>query len=139
MPIHLASLKYAFAGMVAWALWAVFVKLALRGATTQMVLLITYATAAFVIAGYVALTGGELDPTRWGLGYSLAGGAASGLGALAYYRSLETGDVGTTTTITGLYFVVAAILGALVLDESLSASDTAGIALAALGVAILVR
>lgn len=128
--MSLDSTGYAAIAMVSWGLWAVFVELAMSRANHRPVLLVSYGFAALLVVGYALVTATSLDASTSVLLLSLAGGLFAGGGTLAYYLALESGGVGTATTITALYFVVAAVIGVTLLDEPLSLSKMAGIGLA---------
>ena len=68
-----------------------------------------------------------------GVGYAIAGGLFSGVGAISYYSALESGRASVATTATALYFVV----GIVFLGESVDLRDAAGITLAVGAVALL--
>jgi len=57
--------------------------------------------------------------------------------ASSYYYSLKFGDAAIASTIMGLFFVVVALLGIVVLGESIDPTDAVGFALAALAVACI--
>ena len=63
----------------------------------------------------------------------------AGLGSAAYYTALDVGNISIVSTVTALYFVVAVVLGVVVLRESLDPSDVAGMLLAVGAVALLAR
>lgn len=71
------------------------------------------------------------------LGVAALAGVASGVGAVAYYAALQAGAAGIATTVTALYFVVAAALGTAVLGESLALSDLVGIGAAVVAVVLI--
>jgi uncharacterized membrane protein len=62
---------------------------------------------------------------------------ATGAGAVAFYAGLAEGDSAVVTAASGLYLVVAALLGVAVLGESLALRDVAGIGFAMLAIALL--
>lgn len=138
-PVQLTGVGFALLGMLAWGAWALFVKIALRSASPEAVLLASYLTATLLIGGYVAVTPTDLAPTSTGLLFSVAGGLFAGLGSIAYYLSLRQTEVGVTTTITAMYFVVAAILGVVVLRETMTATEALGTLLAAAGVVLIAQ
>ncbi|WP_018256579.1 EamA family transporter [Halomicrobium katesii] len=135
--MSLDSTGYAAVAMVSWGLWAVFVELAMSRSSHRPVLLLSYGFAAVLVVGYSATTGAGFDISASVVALSLAGGLFAGGGTVAYYLALENGGVGTATTITALYFVVAAIIGVTLLDEPLSASKVVGIGLAVASVVLI--
>jgi uncharacterized membrane protein len=64
-------------------------------------------------------------------------GVFAGAGAVAFYAGLAEGNSAVVTTVSALYFVVAALLGVAVLGESLGLRDVAGVGFAVLAIALL--
>lgn len=62
---------------------------------------------------------------------------ATGAGAVAFYAGLAEGDSAVVTTASGLYLVLAALLGVAVLGEPPALRDVAGIGFAVLAIALL--
>lgn len=129
------SLALLAAGI--WGFWAFFTKLATRSTEPETVLLISYVTASVVGAAAVYLSASTTVPEPTGVAFSVAGGAAAGLGSVFYYTGLQRGNVGAVSTIVALYFVVATILGIVVLHEGLTVKKAAGIVFAVAAVALL--
>ncbi|USZ69958.1 EamA family transporter (plasmid) [Halorussus salilacus] len=131
------ALLLAGVGMVSWGVWAMFADLATRTLDPAVAMVISYLAGIGIAVGYIASQG--LSPTLSGVGvgYAVAGGLFSGVGAVSYYAALQYGASGIVTTVTALYFVVAAVLGAVFLGESVGLRDAAAIALAVGAVALL--
>lgn len=95
-----------------------------------------------VIASGIAFATGEtkwqaLTPRQLGL---LAGSAvATGMSWLCYFRALQGGTVAQVAPIDKLSFVVALILGAVVLKERVSPTTATGAALIVVGVLITLK
>ena len=92
-----------------------------------MAMIISYFAAALVATGYIVASGGGTSVTAAGTGYAVLGGVAASGGAVAFYIAVARGQIAIFTPISSLYFVVAATLGALVLDESLQLRQVAGL------------
>lgn len=131
------ALTFALVGMVAWGLWAVFAELATESLAPEVAMVVSYVAAVGVAVAYVLAQGYDPALTTAGVGYAAAGGLFSGVGAISYYVALRRGATSVATTVTALYFVVAAVLGVAFLGDSLSMRDVAGIALAVGAVALL--
>lgn len=131
------ALLLASVGMVSWGVWAVFADLATRSLEPEVAMVISYLAGIAIAVAYIGSQG--LSPTLsgTGVGYALAGGLFSGVGAVSYYAALQYGTSGVVTTVTALYFVVAAVLGVVFLGESVGPRDVAAIALAVGAVALL--
>lgn len=131
------ALAFALVAMVAWGLWAVFADFATRSLAPEVAMVVSYVAGIGVAVVYVLAQGQRPAFSSVGVGYATLGGLFSGIGAISYYVALQRGSAGVATTVTALYFVVAAVLGVLFLGDSLTTRDAAGIALAVGAVALL--
>lgn len=131
------ALAFAGVAMVTWGLWAVFAKFAARALAPEVAMVVSYLAGIGVALVYLLSKGTAVDLSAVGVGYALAGGLFSGVGAISYYVALRNGTAAIATTVTGLYFVVAVVVGIVFLGESVTARDAAGIALAVGAVVLL--
>ncbi|WP_336001867.1 EamA family transporter [Halorientalis halophila] len=123
-------------GMFAYGLWAVLATIATRAMTPELTVVLSYGTATVIVLAYVLATGSPaLD--REGLLYALGSGAFLSVGAMSYYYGLKFGDAAIASTITGLFFVVAALVGILFLGDTIDATDAAGFAFAVCAVVLI--
>ena len=127
----------------AWGVWALMAKLATRSLAPEAVLVVSYLVGSGIgLAALVWTLDGSLAETLVdtpGLRYAVGAGVASGVGSVVYYAGLETGSVSVVSTVTGLYFVVAVVLGILLLGESLSGTKALGVAFAVGAVVLLAQ
>jgi uncharacterized membrane protein len=123
--------------MVAWGGWAVSAKLATQSLQPETAMILSYTVGAGVALGYVLLRGIPVDPVQWESAFAILAGICSGLGAIALYAGLERGDAAIVTTISALYFVVAAVLGMAVFGDVVGPRDVAGIGLAVVAIILL--
>jgi len=131
------ALAFALVGMVAWGFWAVFAKFASRILAPEVAMVVSYVAAVGLAVAYVLARGIPLELTTAGAAYAVAGGLFSGVGAISYYAALRHGSAAVATTVTALYFVVAAVVGVVALGETVTVRDAAGIALAVGAVVLL--
>lgn len=131
------ALAFALVAMVAWGLWAIFADVATRTLAPEVAMVVSYVAGVGVAVVYVLAQGSTPSVTTAGIGYAAVGGLFSGVGAISYYVALRRGTAAVATTVTALYFVVAAVLGVLFLGDSVSTRDVAGIALAVGAVVLL--
>lgn len=124
------ALLFAGAAMVSWGLWAVFAKFAARSLAPEIAMILSYVAGLAIAVAYVLAQGHAPDLSTSGVGYALVAGVFSGVAAICYYVALQHGTAAVATTVTALYFVVAAIIGVVFLGESISTRDVAAIALA---------
>ncbi|MFC4245485.1 EamA family transporter [Natribaculum luteum] len=135
MSQHAVSL--AVVAMLGWGLWTVLANEATRTLEPELAMILSYTAGVVVAVGYVAVQSDPIALERTGVTYALAAGVFAGIAAVAFYAGLSAGHVGIVTTISALYFLVPAVLGVLVLGESLALKDALGIACAALAVLLL--
>lgn len=124
------TLLLAGLGMVSWGVWAMFADLATRTLEPEVAMVVSYVGAVAIAVLYIGSQGLSPTVSGVGVGYALAGGLFSGVGAISYYAALQHGNATVATTITALYFVVAGILAVVFLGESVDVRDLAGVALA---------
>lgn len=128
----------ALVTMFAWGLWAVFARLATDSILPETAMGISYAVGTLVAGTYLVTT--QKIPTTIvydGLFYAALAGIASAAGGIALYAALAKGDAAIVTTISALYFVVAAVIAVVFLEEPLQVTDTVGILLAGIAIALI--
>lgn len=132
-------LLWTVLAMVSYAFSFLFIKIAIRGAPAFTVMPIAILTLA-VCATAVAAVFGEWSVaslTGRSVQFSLAGGLCLAGAVVGYFRALSTGPVSVVVPVFGLFLVVGAVLGIVVLDEPLTARKLLGIGFAALAVVLL--
>lgn len=85
----------------------------------------------------VAVVTGTADPayaTTPAAGYVYVAGGFLAIGILAYYSALEAGPVSVVVPIYGLFIVGSSAVGIAFLDEELTITRAAGIAVAVLAI-----
>lgn len=129
-------LVVSLVSMVAYGLWAVLATVATRTLSPELTVVVSYGTTTAIVLVYLLATGTPaLD--HEGVLYSVGSGAVLSVGATSYYYGLEVGDTAIPSTITGLFFVVAALVGILFLGETIDVTDAVGFVFAALAVALI--
>jgi uncharacterized membrane protein len=135
-----SALAFAVLAMVGWGLWAALATVATRSMAPETAMIVSYATSTAIALGYVlSLRQDALAFPRTGVLVAAVAGVFAGVGGVAFYAGLDQGRTAVVTTVSALYFVVAAAVGIAVFGDSLDASDAAGIALAVLAVLLLAR
>lgn len=129
---------YALGAMLLWGVWGILANYSLDYMGEWSVLFITYLVAVAVILALrpTAVTG---VPLGVGLVFAVGTGVAMSLGAVFYYRAVNIGGLSVVPAITALYFVVTAIWGIAVLDESVTLSQVCGIVLACVAILLMTR
>jgi drug/metabolite transporter (DMT)-like permease len=124
--------------MVLWGGWSATAKVATRYVAPETAMVVSYATGALVAFAYIAVAReGSLSLPPRGIALALAAGVFSGIGGIAFYAGLQQGESAVVTTVSAMYFIVAAIIGVLVLGETVGVREAAGIGLAVVAVALL--
>jgi transporter family protein len=136
--MSVSPLTFAVVAMLAWGLWSVFATLATRTIVPEVAMVVSYVVGAGLATVYVlGRRGTSIELTQQGLAWSGAAGVASGVAAVAFYAGLHRGETGVVTTVSALYFVVAAVLGVLVLDDTMGTRELVGVAFAIAAVVML--
>lgn len=133
------ALLFALLAMLSWGIWAVFADVATRTIQPTSAMILSYGASVLVALGYLAYQGETPALGEVGVYFALVSGVFAGVGAVAFYAGLEAGSTAIVTTVSALYFVVAAVLGVLVLGESVGLRQVAGIGFAVLAVALLAQ
>lgn len=137
-PRMLASpLAWALLAMLAWGVWAVVANVATRSLSPEFAMVVSYATGALLAAGYIGVQPISITLDREGLFFAILAGVFAGAGTIAFYAGLKHGRTGIVTTVSALYFVVAAIIGVVFLEETMTLRHAAGVGFAVLAVALL--
>lgn len=131
------AIRFALLAMLSWGVWAVFADVATRTIQPTSAMILSYGTSVLVAVGYLAYRGEAPALGEAGVYFALVSGVFAGVGAVAFYAGLESGSTGIVTTVSALYFVVAAVLGILVLGEAVTLRDAAGVGFAVVAVVLL--
>ena len=135
-------LPWALFAMVTYGITAVLLKLAFRGISPALGLVVANVAVVLTGLGWMVLVGSGV--TR-GLGANVATGwmalAAVVLSAsiLSYYKALSLGPASVVVPIFALSLTIAVVLGFVVLGEPVRPIRVAGIGFAALAVLLLTR
>jgi transporter family protein len=132
-----SPLGWALAAMLAWGVWAVVANVATRSLSPEFAMVVSYATGAALAAVYVSVQSVPVTLDREGLLFAALAGVFAGAGTIAFYVGLDRGRTGIVTTVSALYFVVAAVIGVVFLDETVTLRHVAGLGSAILAVVLL--
>ncbi len=130
---------WSVVALVCWGVWAVLNKLALRSLDWGHLLVASW---LIYTGAVVVLLAARVDPralvSRDGL-IAVAAALTSLVAVTSFYLALRSGPVATVTPLSSLYPAVAAVLAVLVLRESPSPLQWAGVALAIVAGILLTR
>ncbi|WP_119819112.1 EamA family transporter [Halalkaliarchaeum desulfuricum] len=129
----------AIVTMFAWGGWAIFATLSTQSLPPAIAIVLSYAAGTAVTLAYVVTRGIRVDllSVPAGTEFAILAGIVSAIGGLTLYAGLGKGDAAIVTTISALYFVVAAIAGVLFLGESITVRDFLGIVFAILAIILI--
>ena len=125
--------------MVTWGIWAVLAKLATRTISPELAVAVSYTVSIALALAYLAASGGAVAFDSRGLVLAAAAGVFGGVAVVSFYAGLTVGRTAIVTTVSALYFVVAAVIGVAVLGESVVPRDLVGIGFAIASVILLAR
>ncbi|MFB6095461.1 MAG: EamA family transporter [Halodesulfurarchaeum sp.] len=134
-----SAVLFGIVAMLGWGLWSVLAKLATRSLPPALAMVVSYATGAVIALGYVYAQRGSLTLPVEGVLLAGIAGVFAGIGGVAFYMGLNQGRAAVVTTVSALYFVVAALIGVVVLGETIDLYDVGGIGFAVLAVVLLAR
>lgn len=101
-------------------------------------MIISYvASVGVALIYHYVIRGGPTSLSARGIGLALLAGVFGAVGAIAFYIGLSAGRTAIVTTISALYFVVAAVIGVAVLGETVGVRDAVGVGFAMASVLLL--
>ncbi|WP_435345008.1 EamA family transporter [Haloarchaeobius sp. HRN-SO-5] len=132
-----SPISWALLAMVAWGLWAVLADAATRSVSPTVAMIVSYLVGTALAGAYVLTRTDPVTYTRDGLLFAVSAGVFSGIAAVAFYAGLERGQTGVVTTVSALYFVVAAVLGVVLFEEPVTLQRVGGVGFAVAAVVLL--
>lgn len=135
--MDVSPVAFALTAMISWGVWTTTVKLATETISPTVAMILSYGTSICIAVMYVWFNPQSVALTGEGVGWSLASGVFAGIGAIAFYAGIAHGQVGPVTTISALYFVVAAFIGIVLFGNSLGLREIVGFVFAGVAVALL--
>jgi bacterial/archaeal transporter family protein len=125
--------------MVAWGIWLVVGNAASDSIDPRTAAAISYVVATTLTVIYVFASSASLVITpRGGLLAAIAGVFVA-IGLISTYVGLSVGTTTTVSTVSAMYFVVAALIGMAILGDEVTAKKVLGLAFAAVGVILIAR
>jgi bacterial/archaeal transporter family protein len=122
---------------VAFGVWGIFGKLALRSLTWGDMLVAT-AVVYLVLAVILVAAGKAGIHPGADLGWALAAGLSGAVALVLFYLAVETGhDIATIVAISGSYPALTVILAAIVFGDPITLTKLAGVGLVVSGIVVL--
>jgi uncharacterized membrane protein len=123
--------------MVTWGIWVVLGNAASESIDPRTAAAISYLVAGPLALGYVLVSDASLAITARGGLFAGVAGLFTGIGLISMYVGLSGGATTVVSTLGAMYFVVAALIGMVILGDEVTATRFVGIAFAILGVVLV--
>jgi uncharacterized membrane protein len=134
-----SAVLFGLGTMVAWGFWIVFGDVASNAIDPEMAAFVSYLTAAVLTGAYVVVSDASYALTTRGVAFSAAAGVAAAIGVLSTFVGVTVGSTTVVSTIGGMYFVTAAAISIVFLDEPLTVNRLAGIGLVLVALFVINR
>ncbi len=125
--------------MVTWGVWVVLGNAASESIDPRTAAAISYLVAGPLALGFILLSDASLTITARGGLLAGTAGLFTGIGLISMYVGLSRGSTTTVSTLGAMYFVIAAIIGMVVLGDKVTITRLAGIAFAVIGVVLVTQ
>ncbi|ELZ18004.1 MULTISPECIES: EamA family transporter [Haloterrigena] len=125
--------------MVAWGIWVVLGNAASESIDPRTAAAITYLVAGPLALGYILVSDASLAITARGGLLAGTAGLFTGTGLISMYIGLSGGSTTVISTLGAMYFVVAALIGMVILGDEVTITRFAGIAFAVIGIILVTR
>ncbi len=125
--------------MVTWGIWVVLGNAASESIDPRTAAAISYLVAGPLALGYIIVSDASLAITARGGLLAGTAGLFTGIGLISMYVGLSGGSTTTVSTLGAMYFVIAAVIGMVVLGDEITITRLAGIAFAVIGVVLVTR
>ena len=119
-----------FISLCSFGLWGFFTKMSVIHIDSKSALI--FQTLGVMIIGIITLGLMNFKPATdiKGISYAILTGMAYGVGCLFYFFAASKGKIITVVTLTALYPLITIILAYILLKETVTLKQCAGIALA---------
>ncbi|AUV81202.1 EamA family transporter [Salinigranum rubrum] len=124
-----SAIVFGFGTMIAWGFWITFGEVASNSIDPVTAAAISYVAAAVITTAYALFSDASLAVTNRGLLFATVSGIAAAVGVVSTFIGVSIGSTAVVSTIGGMYFVTATIIGVIALGDSLSITQVAGIGL----------
>lgn len=130
---------WSIVAVLGWGVWSILAKIASSSASWQQVFVFSYMGTFVVIAAIFLYYMPPLNITEQGPRVAIVSGMLSGVAVLAFYLALQGGKASLVVPTTSLYPVVTVVLSFVFLQEKVSLSQGAGVALALVAIFLMSR
>ncbi|MFD1562559.1 EamA family transporter [Haloarchaeobius amylolyticus] len=134
-----STVLFGFITMVTWGIWIVLGNAASESIDPRTAAAISYLVAGLLALGFIIVSDASLAVTmRGGLLAGMAG-LFTGTGLISMYVGFTHGSTTVVSTLGAMYFVVAAIIGMVVLGDDVTITKFTGIMFAVISVVLVSR
>ncbi|WP_372912198.1 EamA family transporter [Salinigranum sp.] len=132
-----SAVVFGFGTMIAWGFWITFGEVASNSIDPVTAAAISYIAAAVVTTAYALVSDASLAVTNRGLLFATVSGVAAAVGVVSTFVGVSVGSTAVVSTIGGMYFVTATVIGVVALGDSLSVTQLAGTALVVVALVLI--
>ena len=134
-----STVVFGLITMVTWGIWIVLGNAASESIDPRTAAAISYLVAGLLALGFIVVSDASLAVTmRGGLLAGMAG-LFTGTGLISMYVGFSQGSTTVVSTLGAMYFVVAAIIGMVVLGDDVTITKFSGIVFAVVGIVLVTR
>jgi bacterial/archaeal transporter family protein len=134
-----SAVLFGLITMVTWGIWIVLGNAASESIDPRTAAAISYLTAGTLALGFIVVSDASVAVTARGGLLAGVAGLFTGIGLISMYVGFAQGSTTVVSTLGAMYFVVAAIIGMVVLGDEVTITKFAGIAFAVIGVVLVAR
>lgn len=134
-----SAVLFGLITMVTWGIWIVLGNAASESIDPRTAAAISYLTAGLLALGFIVVSDASVAITAKGGLLAGVAGLFTGIGLISMYVGFAQGSTTVVSTLGAMYFVVAAIIGMVVLGDEITVTKFAGIVFAVIGVILVAR
>ncbi|WP_135305585.1 EamA family transporter [Haloarcula amylovorans] len=125
--------------MLSWGIWIIIGNAASESIDPRTAAAISYLVAGLLSLGFIVVSDASLAVTMRGGMLAGAAGLFAGIGLISMYIGFSQGSTTMVSTLGAMYFVVAAIIGIVVLGDNITITKFTGIAFAGLSIVLITQ
>ncbi|WP_435180311.1 EamA family transporter [Halorussus sp. AFM4] len=134
-----SAVLFGLLTMMTWGIWIILANAASESIDPRTAAAISYLTAGLLALGFIVVSDASVAVTARGWVLAGAAGLFAGIGLISMYVGFAQGSTTVVSTLGAMYFVVAAVIGMIVLGDEVTMTKLAGIAFAVIGVVLVAR
>ncbi|POG55475.1 EamA family transporter [Haloferax marisrubri] len=139
LPEMDSAVLFGLITMVTWGIWIILGNAASESIDPRTAAAISYLVAALLAFGFIIVSDASLAVTARGGLLAGVAGLFTGIGLISMYIGFTRGSTTVVSTLGAMYFVVAAVIGMIVLGDELTVTKLTGIAFAVVGIVLVTQ